>query len=619
MWPFVDGFALFLAMMVVLQIVETAGHSGRGAYTLDVFPREERVRSLAYMRAALNVGFTVGALIGGVALAFNNDDIVRAVPLFTAAVLALNALYITRLPDAEHDRAPPPSDELLNPGALRNRGFVSLMTLDGVLGTNQVLLNIVIPLWLVEETDAPRVLLAWLFGTNTLLAVLLQVAAARGVNSVERSLRAARISASFFVLSCLIVLVTHDTLGLGDHRAGLARTRDGDRGRAVPVGRELGLPVGALRSRSPRRVPGRRPHRPHPRVGVGAGALHLPRHGVGYAGMAGHRRHRRRGHGRDAAVGPSRRALPAAGRGAGTRGGPCLNPPVASPAEWLAGARPRTLPAALAPVLAGTGVAAYVDGAVWWKAALALLVSLALQVGVNYANDYSDGVRGTDADRVGPMRLVGSGAAAPGAVKAAAFVAFGVAAVAGLVLAVTTAWWLVAVGLACIVAAWFYTGGTRPYGYAGLGEVMVFVFFGLVAVVGTTYVQTETFELAALCAAVGIGALACAILVANNLRDIPTDREAGKRTLAVRLGDGATRQLYVGLVLAAIVACVAVAALTTWWALLALAYAATASPAARAVLEGAAGPALVPVLQQTGVAELVFGAGLFVGLLIGQA
>jgi 1,4-dihydroxy-2-naphthoate polyprenyltransferase len=295
-----------------------------------------------------------------------------------------------------------------------------------------------------------------------------------------------------------------------------------------------------------------------------------------------------------------------------------LNHPVASPAEWLAGARPRTLPAALAPVLAGTGVAAHVDGEVWWKAALALLVSLALQVGVNYANDYSDGVRGTDENRVGPMRLVGSGAATPGAVKAAAFVAFGVAAAAGLVLAVTTAWWLVAVGLACIVAAWFYTGGTRPYGYAGLGEVMVFVFFGLVAVVGTTYVQTETFELAALCAAVGIGALACAILVANNLRDIPTDREAGKRTLAVHLGDDATRQLYVVLVLAAIVACLAVAALTTWWAVLALAYAATAAPAARAVLEGARGPELIPVLQQTGVAELVFGAGLFVGLLIGQ-
>jgi MFS family permease len=212
-WPFVDGLAPFLAMMVVLQVIETAGRSGRGAYTLDAFPREERVRSLAFMRSALNIGFTVGALIGGVALAFNNDDVIRAVPLFTAAVLALNAFYITRLPDARHDKAPVAEDQLLNPGALRNRGFLSLMTWDGVLGTNQVLLNIVIPLWLVEETDAPRVLLAWLFGTNTVLAVLLQVAAARGVNSVERSLRAARISMSFFVLSCLIVLVTHDTLG----------------------------------------------------------------------------------------------------------------------------------------------------------------------------------------------------------------------------------------------------------------------------------------------------------------------------------------------------------------------------------------------------------------------
>ena len=296
-----------------------------------------------------------------------------------------------------------------------------------------------------------------------------------------------------------------------------------------------------------------------------------------------------------------------------------MNLPVASPAEWLAGARPRTLPAALAPVLAGTGVAAHVGGAVWWKAVLALVVSLALQVGVNYANDYSDGVRGTDADRVGPMRLVGSGAAAPRAVKAAAFVAFGVAAAAGLVLAVTTAWWLVALGAACIVAAWFYTGGSHPYGYAGLGELMVFVFFGLVAVVGTTYVQTETFELAALCAAVGIGALACAILVANNLRDIPTDREAGKRTLAVRLGDGSTRQLYALLVMAAILSALVVAAVTTWWAVLALAYAGTAAPATRAVLEGARGAELIPVLQQTGVAELVFGAGLFVGLLVGQA
>jgi 1,4-dihydroxy-2-naphthoate octaprenyltransferase len=293
-----------------------------------------------------------------------------------------------------------------------------------------------------------------------------------------------------------------------------------------------------------------------------------------------------------------------------------LNPPVASPSDWLAGARPRTLPAAVAPVLAGTGVAAYVDGAVWWKALLALVVSLALQVGVNYANDYSDGIRGTDADRVGPMRLVGSGTASPGAVKVAAFAAFGVAAVAGLVLAATTAWWLVAVGLVCVLAAWFYTGGSRPYGYLGLGEVMVFVFFGLVAVVGTTYVQTETFEWAALYAAVGVGALACAILVANNLRDIPTDVEAGKRTLAVKLGAERTRGLYALLVLAAALAVVAVAAATTWWALLGLGFLLRMVPPVRTVLGGAVGPALVPVLQQTGVGQLAWSVLVAVPLLL---
>jgi 1,4-dihydroxy-2-naphthoate octaprenyltransferase len=257
-------------------------------------------------------------------------------------------------------------------------------------------------------------------------------------------------------------------------------------------------------------------------------------------------------------------------------------------------------------VLAGIGVAAYVDDAVAWKALLALVVSLALQVGVNYANDYSDGIRGTDDVRVGPMRLVGSGAAAPGAVKRAAFLAFGVAAVAGLALAAATAWWLVAVGAACVLAAWFYTGGSKPYGYLGLGEVMVFVFFGLVAVVGTTYVQTESWEWAALYAGIGIGALACAILVANNLRDIPTDTVAGKRTLAVRLGEQRTRGLYVVLVAVAVAAIVAIAATTSWCALVGLGFLLLAAPAARTVLGGARGPALIPVLQQTGLAELLW-------------
>ena len=296
---------------------------------------------------------------------------------------------------------------------------------------------------------------------------------------------------------------------------------------------------------------------------------------------------------------------------------------MATPAEWLAGARPRTLPAAVAPVLAGTGVAAHADSEVWWKAALALVVSLALQVGVNYANDYSDGIRGTDEDRVGPMRLVGSGRATPRAVKLAAFSAFGVGAGAGLVLAACTAWWLIAVGAVCIVAAWFYTGGSKPYGYLGLGEVMVFVFFGLVAVMGTTYVQTESAEssvlLPSLYAATGIGALACAILVANNLRDIPTDREVGKLTLAVKLGDERTRYLYALLVAAAVVALVGVALSTSWWALLGLVFLAPALAASRAVLGGAAGPGLIPVLQQTGVAELLHGLGLFAGLLIASS
>ena len=198
---------------------------------------------------------------------------------------------------------------------------------------------------------------------------------------------------------------------------------------------------------------------------------------------------------------------------------------MATPAQWIAGARPRTLPAAVSPVLAGTGVAVWEDEAVWWKALLALAVSLLLQVGVNYANDYSDGVRGTDDDRVGPLRLVGSKVGHPARGEDGRLHSpWAAPPLVGLVLAATTAWWLVGVGLLCILAAWFYTGGSRPYGYMGLGEVMVFVFFGLVAVLGTTYVQTETFELSALYAGIGVGALACAILVANNLRDIPTDK-----------------------------------------------------------------------------------------------
>ena len=276
-------------------------------------------------------------------------------------------------------------------------------------------------------------------------------------------------------------------------------------------------------------------------------------------------------------------------------------------AQWVQGARPRTLPAGVAPVLVGTG-AAFPDVRPG-RALLALVVALALQVGVNYANDYSDGVRGTDADRVGPLRLVGSGVAAPGAVMRAALLAFGVAAVAGLVLAALTTWALVAVGAVAIAAAWGYTGTAKPYGYRGLGEVSVFVFFGLVAVVGTTYVQAGRVTAASVLGGVAMGALACAVLVANNLRDIPTDEVAGKRTLAVVLGDRRTRLLYVGLVAASFVA-----AALTGGGLLALPALALAVPLVRAVRGGASGRDLVPVLGGTGRLQLAQAVLLGLGL-----
>ncbi|WP_187271909.1 1,4-dihydroxy-2-naphthoate polyprenyltransferase [Aeromicrobium terrae] len=283
---------------------------------------------------------------------------------------------------------------------------------------------------------------------------------------------------------------------------------------------------------------------------------------------------------------------------------------------WIEGARPRTLPAAVAPVLAGTGAAALDDGFVWWKALLALGVSLSLQIGVNYANDYSDGIRGTDDDRVGPLRLVGSGTASPRAVKTAAFALLGLGAVLGLALAATTTWWLLLVGAAAIAAAWTYTGGSSPYGYRALGEVSVFLFFGLVAVVGTTYVQLEKITWPSVVAAVGVGALACAILVANNLRDVPTDTVAGKRTLAVVLGEPRTRVFYVLLAVVAVGAVVA-CAFATPWALLGLLGLPIVVRAARVVTSGAGGPALIPVLRDTGLAELVLAAGLALGLALG--
>jgi 1,4-dihydroxy-2-naphthoate octaprenyltransferase len=289
---------------------------------------------------------------------------------------------------------------------------------------------------------------------------------------------------------------------------------------------------------------------------------------------------------------------------------------MATAAEWIEGARPRTLPAAVSPVVTGTGLAIADHAFVWWKALLALVVALAMQVGVNYANDYSDGVRGTDANRVGPLRLVGSGIAAPTRVRQAAYASFAVAGVAGLVLAATTAWWLVALGAVCIAAAWLYTGGARPYGYRALGEVSVFVFFGLVAVLGTVYVQTEDIGANAVWAACGIGSLACAILVANNLRDIPTDREVGKRTLAVVMGDRGSRGLFTSLHAAAFVFLVVIALALTTWALVGLIAVPLSVRAALVVRRGAVGPALIPVLRDTGLTELLYALGLLAGLLI---
>ena len=282
-------------------------------------------------------------------------------------------------------------------------------------------------------------------------------------------------------------------------------------------------------------------------------------------------------------------------------------------AHWVEGARPRTLPAAVSPVLVGTGAAAAAGSFRPGMALLALVVALALQVGVNYANDYSDGIRGTDAARVGPLRLVGSGVAEPSAVKRAAFAAFGVAALAGLVLAALTTWWLLVVGAAAIAAAWGYTGGAHPYGYYGLGELFVFVFFGLVAVMGTTYVQAGELTWLALLGGIASGCLACAVLVTNNLRDIPTDSPAGKRTLAVRLGDRRTRAFYVGLLVVPF-ALVVVAALEAAPALVALLAIPLALPPVRIVRSGAVGPALIAVLRDTARLQLVFGVLLGTGL-----
>ncbi|MGB9225513.1 1,4-dihydroxy-2-naphthoate polyprenyltransferase [Mycobacterium sp.] len=278
---------------------------------------------------------------------------------------------------------------------------------------------------------------------------------------------------------------------------------------------------------------------------------------------------------------------------------------MASFSQWIAGARPRTLPNAVAPVIAGTGAAAWLHAAVWWKALLALAVSVALIIGVNYANDYSDGIRGTDDDRAGPLRLVGSRLATPRAVLAAAIAGLTIGAVAGLALAVFSAPWLIAVGAACIAGAWLYTGGSKPYGYAGFGEVAVFVFFGLVAVLGTQYTQALRVDWVGLVLAVSTGALSSSVLVANNLRDIPTDTVSHKITLAVRLGDARTRLLYQAL-LATAGLLTLVLMLATPWCAVGLVATPLALRALGPVRSGRGGPALIPVLRDTGLTMLVW-------------
>ena len=289
---------------------------------------------------------------------------------------------------------------------------------------------------------------------------------------------------------------------------------------------------------------------------------------------------------------------------------------VASFAQWVEGARPRTLPNAIAPVIAGTGAAAWLEAACWWKALLALVVAVAMIIGVNYANDYSDGIRGTDDVRAGPLRLVGSRLATPRSVLTVAVASLGVAAAAGVVLAWFSEPWLIAVGAACIAGAWLYTGGSKPYGYLGLGEVAVFVFFGLVAVLGTQYTQALRIDWVGFAAAVAIGSLSSAVLVANNLRDIPTDKESGKITLAVRLGDARTRLLYQALEVVAFVVTLVLMFATPWCAV-GLVALPLAVRAAGPVRKGLGGKDLIPVLRDTGLTMLVWAVAVAAALAFG--
>ncbi len=279
--------------------------------------------------------------------------------------------------------------------------------------------------------------------------------------------------------------------------------------------------------------------------------------------------------------------------------------------KWILGARPRTLPAAFAPVVVATALAGEDSSLI--AALLALFVSLALQIGVNYANDYSDGIRGTDNDRVGPIRITASGLATPQSVKLAAFLSFFLAAVAGLALAAMASWWLIAVGAAAILAAWGYTGGKNPYGYLGLGELFVFIFFGVVATVGTYFVQTGEITLNALLVSIPMGTFSCALLAINNIRDRALDLPAGKKTLAVRMGDRNARYFFTTLIA---LGYLATFAMLNPWTLLTLLSLPIAVSLVRGVLGNAQGRELIPFLAKTGKLQLQFSILLSIALVL---
>jgi len=283
---------------------------------------------------------------------------------------------------------------------------------------------------------------------------------------------------------------------------------------------------------------------------------------------------------------------------------------------WIAGARPRTLPAAISPVLVGTALIRRDHHSInYLNALLALLVSLLLQIAVNYSNDYSDGIRGTDNNRVGPVRLVASGLVSARAVKQAAFICFAIASALGAILAIRVSWWLVLVGLISIFAAWNYTGGKRPYGYSGFGEISVFLFFGLVATMGSYVVQSHRISWQSVLVSIPVGALSCSLLAINNLRDLPKDSLVGKKTLAVRLGDKRARQMFIALLLLAHLAA-ALATVITPWALITLLFTPITLKISRGIQAGAAGAELIPMLGQVGKLQLFLSTSLAIALLL---